>query len=177
MTRTAPPWRLMSAGERRRYWFGYWRLGVPALTVLVLLIAMTAPLLLPAPVMPQLGLLAVIVWAVFQPALMPAWLAALLGLIADMLFAQPLGFDALLFAAAVVAVRVYRGRYGTRSHGSDWGLALGLSGAHAVLGWQLLAFAGWPVPFLPQLWQIATTAAAYPIVAWLCAGLQRRAFG
>ena len=177
MTRTAPPWRLMSAGERRRYWLGYWRLGVPALTSLGLLVLMTAPLLLPAPVMPQLGLLSVIVWAVFQPSLMPPWVAFLLGLAADLLFAQPIGLDALLFAVTAVLIQLYRARYSARSHGNDWGLALGLAAAHGVIGWQLLAFAGRPVPFAPQLWQIASTAAAYPAVAWLCARVQQRTFG
>ncbi len=78
---------------------GYWRVAVPALSVLGLLWLMTAPLLLPVPVFPQLGLLGIFVWATFQPGLMPPWLAFLLGIVADLLFAQPIGVNATLFAA------------------------------------------------------------------------------
>ena len=48
--RGAPPWRLMNAAERRRYWWGHWRLGVPAAVTLGLLVVMTAPLMVSVPV-------------------------------------------------------------------------------------------------------------------------------
>ena len=175
--RGAPPLRLMSAAERRRYLFGYWRVMVPSLSVLVLLWLMTLPLLVPVPVFPQLGLLAVFVWATFQPGLMPPWAAFLLGLCADLLFAQPLGVNATLFAGIAAFVRVFETRYGHHAHGFDWAVASGAIIASAFFTTQLMALAGRPVPLLPMGWQIITSIIAYPLVVALCAGIQRRAFG
>lgn len=173
---STPPWRLMNAAERRRYWFGYWRMAMPAATTLALVVLMTGPLLLPIPVMPQLALLAVFVWSTFLPGLMPPWLAFLIGLVADLLYGQPIGLDATLFALTALFVRLFEARYGHHAHGFDWGVATAVTAAHAVLVWWMMAFAGAPVPFLPQLWQVLTTMAAYPIIVWLCGRLQARAF-
>ncbi|KAB7643905.1 rod shape-determining protein MreD [Polymorphobacter fuscus] len=175
--RGAPPLRLMSATERRRYLFGYWRVLVPALVVLGLLFAMTAPLLTPVPVFPQLGLLGIFVWATFQPGLMPPWVAFLLGLVADLLFAQPLGVNATLFATTAGFVRVFESRYGHHAHDFDWGMASLVVTVAAFLGAQLMALAGRPVPLPPLAWQVVTSIIAYPLVVWLCAYVQRRAFG
>ena len=175
--RGAPPLRLMNARERRAYMLGYWRAAVPALSVLVLLWVMTAPLLLPVPVFPQLGLLAIFVWATFQPGLMPAWLAFLLGIVADLMFSQPIGVNATLFAVTATFVRVFEARYGHHSHDFDWGLASLVVAVASLLGAQLMALAARPVPLAPLGWQIATSIIAYPMVVWLCAAIQRRAFG
>lgn len=177
MVRDAPPWRLMNAAERRRYWWGHWRLGVPAATTIVLVFAMTAPLVVPVPVFPQLALLGVFVWATFQPGLMPPWVAFIVGLIADLLFAQPLGVNATLFAATAGFVRVFESRYGHHAHGFDWGVATALVVIFELLTWQLMALAARPVPLLPLGWQVASSVAAYPLVVAFCAFVQRRAFG
>ena len=170
----APPWRLMTAAERRRYWIGYWRLAVPGVTTLGLALAMTAPLLLPVPVMPQLALLGVFVWSAFQPGLMPPWLAFAIGLFADLLYGQPLGLDATLFTLTALFVRRFEARFGHHAHDFDWGMAGAVALAHAVLVWWLMAFAGQPIPLPPQLWQVLTTAAAYPAIVWLCGRLAAR---
>ena len=177
MARGAPPWRLMNASERRRYWWGHWRLGVPAATTLLLVLVMTAPLILPVPVFPQLALLGVFVWTTFQPGLMPPWAAFLIGLVADLLFAQPLGVNATLFAAAAAFVRFFEARYGHHAHGFDWGVAAGLIVVFEIATWQLMDLAGTPVPLPPLGWQVLTSIAAYPLVVALCALVQRRAFG
>lgn len=175
--RGAPPLRLMNARERRRYVFGYWLTAVPALTVLGLLWLMTAPLLLPVPVFPQLGLLGIFVWATFQPGLMPPWLAFVLGTVADLLFAQPIGVNATLFAMTAAFVRVFESRYGHHGHRFDWGLASLVVIVFSLLTAQLMALAARPVPLLPLAWQVLTSIIAYPMVVWLCAAIQRRAYG
>ncbi len=177
MVRHAPPWRLMNAAERRRYWWGHWRLGVPAGVTLALVFVMTLPLVVPVPVFPQLALIGIFVWTTFQPGLMPPWVAFLVGLVADLLFGQPLGINATLFAAAAAFVRLFEARYGHHAHGFDWGMAALLVVAFELLTWQLMALAGVPVPLLPLGWQVVTSVVAYPLVVALCAWVQRRAFG
>lgn len=177
MVHQAPPWRLMNAAERRRYWWGHWRLGAPALTTLGLVLLMTAPLIVPVPVFPQLALLGIFVWATFQPALMPPWAAFLIGIVADLLFAQPVGVNATLFAAAAAFVRLFEARYGHHAHGFDWGVATALIVIFELATWQLMALAGAPVPLLPLGWQVASSIAAYPLVVAICSTAQRRTFG
>ncbi len=167
----------MNAAERRRYWWGHWRLGVPAMTTLLLLFVMTVPLMAPAPIFPQLGILAIFVWSTFQPGLMPAWAAFLLGLVADLLFGQPMGVNATLFALAAVFVRVFEARFGRHAHGFDWAVASATIIGFELLTWQFMALSGKPVPLAPLGWQVLTSIAAYPAVVWLCGRAQRAAFG
>lgn len=175
--RGAPPLRLMTTIERRRYVLGHWRVLVPALCVIGLMLVMTLPLLVPVPVFPQLGLLGIFVWATFQPGMMPPWAAFLLGVVADLLFAQPIGVNATLFAATAAFVRVFEARYGHHGHGFDWGVASLVIIVFAVLTVQLMALAGQPVPLPPMAWQVGTSIIAYPAVVYFCASVQRRAFG
>ncbi len=167
----------MNGAERRRYWWGHWRLGAPAGVTLLLLVAMTAPLPVAVPVFPQLGLLSIFVWAMFQPGLMPPWSAFLLGMVADLLFAQPIGVNATLFAATAGFVRLFEARYGHHAHGFDWGMASAVIVVFELLTAQLMSLAGRPIPLMPLLWQVLTSIIAYPLVVALCAGVQRRVFG
>ena len=175
--RDAPPLRLMTSGERRRYMVGHWRVLVPASTVISLLLVMTMPLLVPVPVFPQLGLLGIFVWATFQPGMMPPWAAFVLGMIADVLFGQPIGVNATLFAATAAFVRLFEARYGHHGHYFDWGVASLVIIVFAALTVQLMGLAGHPVPLLPMAWQVATSIIAYPAVVHVCAWVQRRALG
>ncbi len=175
--RSNPPFRLMTPHERRRYWVGYWRIGVPALTAILAIMAMTAPLPLALPAFPQLGLLVIFVWAILQPALMPPAVAFVVGAVADALFGQPIGVNATLFALAAGFVRLFERRVGQHGHMFDWGVATVLVTVFELLTTQLMALAGRPVPLAPQLWQALTTIAAYPAIVWLVARIQRRVFG
>lgn len=172
-----PPLRLMSPHERRRFWLGYWRMAVPAFSVVLLLLFANAPLPISLPLMPPLGLLGVFVWTTFQPGLMPPWLAFLLGLVADLLLAQPFGVNATLFAAVAGFVRWFELRYGHHAIGFDWAMAAAIVAAHALLTTQLMALASHPVPLAPLVWQWLTALLAYPAVVAFCGRLQRAAFG
>ena len=170
----APPLRLMNADERRRWWLSHWRLAVPALSSLFLLLMMTLPLPLPLPLFPELGLMAIFVWATFQPRLMPPWVAFLIGLVADLLFAQPLGVNATLFALIAGFVRWFEQRYGNHAHGFDWALAMALVAGFELGSWLLMDIAGQPMTLAPLGWQWLTSLLAYPGVTAFCGQIQRR---
>lgn len=172
-----PPLRLMSAAERRRFWIAQTRRTLPALSTLLLLLLMTAPLPLALPLMPPLGMLAVFVWSMFQPGMMPPWLVFLLGLAGDMLFGQPFGVEATALALVAVFVRGFEARYGHHAHGFDWAMAALVMAGYALLTWQLMTLAGRPVSLLPMGWSWLTGVFAYPAVVTFCGWLQRRAFG
>ena len=168
------PYRLMTGEERAGWRLGLARAGIPGLVTLGLIVLMTAPLFASAPALPELGLLAVFVWASFQPALMPPWLAFLLGLAADALTALPFGVNGTLYAACALGVRIYASRFGLHRYGFDWLVFLAFMLAYALLAWQFLRFTGHAGPFAPLLIQVVTTSLAYPAVIAGAARLQRR---
>jgi len=168
------PYRLLGPAERRRYWRAYAERTIPALVTLALIGAMTAPLFVSVPAVPDFALLAVFVWASFQPGLMPPWLAFAIGCVADLLFALPLGVHATLLPVTVVVVRIVDARFADHRYAFDWLFAALVIVGFAVLGWQLLAIAGVDGPLAPLLVQAGTTILAYPAVVGLMAAIQRR---
>ncbi len=171
---TAAPYRLLARDERVRYWRSLSQRVVPAAVTLALIVVTTAPLVVSAPVMPDLGLLAVFVWASFQPRLMPAWLAFLLGVISDLVSGTPLGVGATLLPLVAVAVRLVDARFAEHRYAFDWLFAAVLIVVAAVVEWRLLAVAGVEGPLSPLLIRAATTVLAYPAVVALAARVERR---
>jgi rod shape-determining protein MreD len=164
---TAFPRRATDRGETARRM-------VPAGTVFLALLLMALPLPLAWGVMPNVALLLVILWASIQPRLLPVWGAFLLGLFADLLFGGPIGIWALLFAAAVVAVRLFEAWAEGHTLPFDWAFAsLAATLAH-LIAWQMLHFLDFSAPLTPFLVQAALTALAYPAVAALAARIQLR---
>jgi rod shape-determining protein MreD len=169
-----PPALLMTADERRRWILSTWRYAVPALVAIAGQLLMLAPMPLQVPVMPQLGLMAVLAWAMLQPGLMPPWVAFLVGCVADLLSGQPLGVCATSFALAAGTMRLAGPSLGHYGLMFDWlAIAIILLLFMALSG-PLLALAGRPVPMLPLLLQWLTSILAWPLVARSCAAIQRR---
>lgn len=146
----------------------------PALTVVTAALLMCLPLPLAWGAMPNLALLLVIIWASLQPRLMPAWVAFGTGLLLDLLAGLPVGLSALLFALAVVAVRLAEARVEGHSLAVDWAFAALIVLAAHLLTWQLHALLGRSVPLAPLIGQAALTALAFPPVAAIAARIQRR---
>jgi rod shape-determining protein MreD len=175
MMRTASPSsRLRSQDEQVQAWRAASQRLVPAAVTFALIVATTAPIFVSVPVMPDLGLLAVIVWASFQPRLMPPWLAFGIGAIADLVTGTPLGVDATLLPLVVVFVRLVDARFTTHRYAFDWLFASAVIVGAAVIEWRLLAFAGVVGPMTPLLIRAATTILAYPAVVALAARVERR---
>lgn len=175
MTRPASaPLHLRSPDERFQMWRAASQRVVPAAVTLALIVATTAPIFVSVPVMPDLGLLAVIVWASFQPRLMPPWLAFGVGAATDIVTGTPLGVDATLLPLVVVFVRLVGARFTTRRYALDWLFASAVIVGAAVVEWRLLAFAGVVGPLTPLLIRAATTILAYPPVVAFAARVERR---
>lgn len=169
-----PPALLMTPAERRRWLLSSWRYAVPALTSIALLLLMLAPLPLVVPIMPHLGLLGVLAWAMLQPGLMPPWVAFFVGAMADLLFGQPLGVNATLFAVAAGGMRLVESRVGRHGHGFDWAVAAAVMLAVMACTGPLMALAGRPVSVVPILWQWPATLMVWPLVVRVAAAVQRR---
>jgi len=172
--RSPAEYRLRSPADRLSWVVSAWRWFVPAMTVLLLVVLTTAPIVLPWPALPALGFVAVFVWTTFQPGLMPPWLAFVLGLAADALMGAPFGVSATLFALTALFVRLFERRFGHHRFGFDWAVLTSLAIAYAVLAQQLSVIAGTSAPLLPLLVQAAVTALSYPFVVLVCGRVQRR---
>ncbi len=147
---------------------------VPAAVTLALIVATTVPIFVSVPIMPDLGLLAVIVWASFQPRLMPPWLAFGVGAASDLVTGTPLGVGATLLPLVVVFVRLVDARFTSHRYAYDWLFTSAVIVGAAVVEWRLLAFAGVVGPLAPLLIRAATTILAYPAVVALAARVERR---
>ena len=167
-------YRLRSPADRLSWVTSAWRWFVPATTVVLLTMLTTAPIVLPWPALPALGLVAVFVWTTFQPGLMPPWLAFALGLVADALTGAPFGVSATLFALTALFVRLFERRFGHHRFGFDWGVLTGFAFTQAMLAQQLLTLAGVAAPVAPLFVQAAATALSYPFVVLVCGRVQRR---
>lgn len=187
-----PPALLMTAAERRRWRLSLWRYAAPVLMAMAMVLPMLAPVPLPVPAMPHLALLCVLAWVLLQPALMQPWAAFLVGLVADLLFGQPLGVNATLFALAAAAMRLARGGPATPLSstlsstlsaalsattsplGRDWLVAALVLAATLALTGPLMALGGRPVAVQPLGWQWLTSVLAWPVMMRSCAHVQRR---
>ena len=167
------PYRLLSPADRVQFWTGLLKRALPGLSTLLLTVLMTLPVFASFPLLPNLALLGVFIWATFQPGLMPPWVAFLLGLSADLLLGLPLGINATMLPLVTIFVRTFEARYGHHSYGFDWMVAASVIFVYELLTWQLLAFTGTHGPFAPLLIQVATTVLAYPAVILFCARIQR----
>jgi len=163
------------ADETPRFWsIERWRALVPALTCVAGLFLMTLPVITLSPALPHLGLLAVLIWALFHPSLMPPYAALPVGVVADAMLGLPIGVNGTLMPLLTIAVGSIERRFGPRPYALDWLVAAGLILAYQYLTWQLLRFAVGEVPFGPLLAQTATTTLAYPFAVALIVRVQRR---
>lgn len=147
---------------------------VPAGTILLSTLLMMLPVPLAWAVMPHLALLFLIIWSSIQPRLIPAWAAFLMGLFADFLFGIPMGVWAVLFPAAVIAVRLAEARVEGHNLAVDWAFAAFLLVVAQLLAWQLLGFVGRAPALWPMLAQAGVSILAYPMVTSIVARIQRR---
>lgn len=147
--------------------------ALPAVGAVLSALLMTAPLFGPAPLVPHLPLLVVIVWSLYHPRLLPPLLALGVGIVTDLALAMPLGVNATTLPAAALLLPPIGRRLGSRPFRTDWLLA-GPTIAIALLAtWQLAAIAGVgrdPALMGPQ-WLI--TWALFPAAARVSAWAQR----
>jgi rod shape-determining protein MreD len=169
------PWSQLTRDERWERIIRSWRLAVPAIAVLVSLYIMAAPVWTPGLVMPQLGLLAVLTWAIRRPDLMRIGVAFMLGLLQDLWFAGPIGVEACLFALCAQLLATQQLVFITRPFNFEWAAVSLLILVHQILVW-LLGRWLWSdtIALLPLLLQGGVTIAMYPAIVWIHARLQRK---
>ena len=152
------------------------RLTLPFLLVLVLVVSSIAPWRLPLPDIapPAFGLMAVFYWGVYRPEVLPAAAVFLLGLLQDILGAEPLGLNALILLIAYGLMRSQR-RFliGKPFPVIWWGFAL-LAALAGFAAW--LATSAMIGQFLdpsPALLRLVVNTFVFLPVAWIFGWMRR----
>ena len=113
---------------------GRWRRALPTLCAVAAAGLVATPMFGPAPVVPLLPLLCVIVWSLYQPRLMPPLAATIIGIATDLALAVPIGVNATLMPLCAILLRAGGARLAVRRFGIDW-----LMVGPLLIGYQLLA--------------------------------------
>lgn len=145
------------------------------LTLLFVMLAMM-PFGVPAlaPVLPWLALIAVYYWSVHRPDLMPAVAVFAVGLFHDLLAGSALGVGMLVLLLVHAVVMNQRRFFRSQSFLVIWfGFAVVGAGAMALVWLFNAVLAGQLIEASPAAFQYLTTVAAYPLLAWVFARVQR----
>lgn len=150
--------------------------GTPVISVLI---ASLVPSLLPmvalSPAVPPLGLLMLLGWRLLRPELWPLWIGLPLGLFDDLASGHPLGTAMCLWTLALVAIDSLSVRLLWRDYAQDWLIATVAIIAVIAMSWLFMTMGPGTGggPFDRLLPQMACSVLLYPLVARLCARLDR----
>lgn len=152
------------------------RQSLPFLLALSVVLVSVVPLQIPSfsQVMPWLALVAVYYWSAHRPDLLPAGAVFAVGVFHDLVAGTVLGVGALILVLVHAAVVSQRRFFMSRSFLVIWfGFVLIAAGAMA-LAWLINAVvAGVLLDPRPAVFQLLTTIAAYPLLGWVFAWVQR----
>ena len=171
MTR-ATPWTQLSADERIGWHWSWWKRAIPAVVAFAAALALAAPVLAPAPLVPLFPLMCVIVWGLYQPRLMPPWAALAIGVASDLALALPIGVNAALMPALALLLRAGGG--GARRFALDWLIAAALVCGYQLAALGLAALIAPPRDPALLVGQTLLTAALFPAFARAAAWAQTR---
>lgn len=150
--------------------------GTPIATVMLgSLLPSIIPAITLSPAVPPLGLMMLLGWRLLRPELWPLWIGLPLGLFDDIVTGHPIGTAMCLWTLTLVAIDSLSVRLIWRDYWQDWLIAAIAIIAVAVLSWFFMHLGpgggGGP---LAVLWpQIGLTILTFPLIARLCARLDR----
>jgi rod shape-determining protein MreD len=141
---------------------------LPALSVLLAVVASAVPLGLPAKatfVLPLILVMMVFCWRALPGVVLPPFVAMLLGLLTDVMSGGPLGFWAFMNLAAANAGEYARASDEEPSFSALWLFWCGLVAVLACLGWLLgsLYFFRW-IDWWPIAFGTLASIALFPVV-------------
>ncbi|WP_293883832.1 rod shape-determining protein MreD [Sphingomonas sp.] len=146
---------------------------VPILSVMIASLTPLLPEIWTAPILPPFGFMVLLGWRLLRDDLWPVWVALPLGLFDDIFSGQPLGSAMALWTIAFLVIDVIDSRLVWRDHWQDWGIAALAIAGELVLALGIAHITGGAMPVLLLLPQILVSVLLFPIVARLCATLDR----
>ena len=151
----------------------YRRRFVPTISTLLTSLLALLPIVVTAPVVPDLAFLVLLAWRLLRPEIWPAQAALPLGLFNDLVAGHPLGQSMALWTILFLVCDYIDSRIGFRDYWMDWLLAALASALYITAAWYIAALMGSRIQ-LSVLWpQMALSVLVYPIVARLVLALDR----
>jgi rod shape-determining protein MreD len=147
--------------------------AVPWLSIALASLLATLVWVASAPIVPPLGLLALIAWRMLRPGLLPLWAGLPLGFVDDLYSGQPFGSAVLLWSCTMLVIERIELRMRWQSFVVDWAIAATLIAAVLLLGAGIANLDGASTPVILVAPQIVLSWLAYPLVARLVARLDR----
>lgn len=150
---------------------------VPAASVIAGTLIATLPIVVQNGWFPDFGFLALLAWRLLRADVWPSWWAAPLGLINDLVAGYPIGLSVSVWTASMLLLDLLDRRTIWRDYWIEWGLASLLILFSEAAQWQAAKWMGAGVPFASMLPPLLISVAAFPVVAWIVARLDRWRLG
>lgn len=150
---------------------------VPAASVIAGTFVATLPIVVQNGWFPDFGFLALLAWRLLRADVWPSWWAAPLGLINDLVAGYPIGLSVSVWTASMLLLDLLDRRTIWRDYWIEWGLASLLILFSEAAQWQAAKWMGAGVPFASMLPPLLISVAAFPVVAWMVARLDRWRLG
>jgi len=131
------------------------------------------PLIATIVFLPPFGLMMMVGWRLGRPDAMPIWAPLLLGAFDDLFSGQPFGSAMFLWSATAILIDLLDQRLLSRDFWQDWLLAAGAIGGCLLAGRLVATPIGAHVDTV-LLIQIMVSVILYPVIARLCAWLDRK---
>jgi rod shape-determining protein MreD len=146
---------------------------VPVISTMVGSLAVLFPVIATEPLMPPFGLMVFLGWRLLRNDIWPLWIGLPLGLWDDLYSGQPIGTAMCGWTAIMLTLDALDRRTPFRDHRQDWMLAgLAVSG-YLVFALVIARITGGETSLLTMVPQILLSALLFPLVARLCAALDR----
>ena len=147
--------------------------AIPVASVMVGSLITILPLIATFPVLPPLGLMALLAWRLLRPETVRIWSPLPFGFFDDLVSGQPLGSAMLLWTLAFLIVDLLDRRLVSRDFWQDWVLASGAIAVCLIAGRLIATPLAAHVDTL-LLFQVIAAVMLYPFVARLIASLDAK---
>jgi len=152
---------------------GWLARAAPAISIMAGSLITILPVITTFPILPPFGLLMLLGWRLLRAETVPVWMPLPLGLFDDLLSGQPMGSSMLLWTITVLAIDILDLRLVWRDFWQDWGLwVAGI--AFCLIAGRLIATPVAAHVDTVLLLQILVSIMLYPLVARLCAWIERK---
>ncbi|MBB5687482.1 rod shape-determining protein MreD [Sphingobium boeckii] len=146
---------------------------LPVVTTLAGSLAVLLPFIAESPSLPPFGFMMLLSWRLLRPELWPVWIGLPLGLFDDLVSGQPIGSAMMLWTLALLVLDLIDQRLVWRDYWQDWLMAAALIIAVLLGGLITANGAGGEGHVLLIVPQILVSILIFPVVARVCALLDR----
>lgn len=146
---------------------------LPILSTIVGSMAVLAPIVAQAPILPPLGFMMLLAWRLLRPEMWPVWIGLPLGVVDDLFSGQPIGSAVLLWTTALLSLDLVDQRLVWRDYWQDWLIAAAAITLYLIGGLVTANAAGGNGHIVQIVPQIILSIIIFPAVARFCALLDR----